>query len=219
MLLSIPSVQTNLGKRATNYLQKEFDVAINVDKVDLSFIGNVHLKDVMIKNHHADTLIYVEDLTTSIFSYRNIINNKMEMGQVALDNFVLNINTYKGEVDDALTVFADKFDDGTGSEEPSGFLLTADNLKLNDGYVEIIDFNKENDTPLFFKKIKGNAKNFKIQGPNVEVVISKFSFIENHNLEVEKLSTVFSYSKTQMSFQETVLETATSSIETDILFM
>jgi hypothetical protein len=218
MLLSIPSVQTNLGKRATNYLQKEFDVAINVDKVDLSFIGNVHLKDVMIKNHHADTLIYVEDLTTSIFSYRNIINNKMEMGQIALDNFILNINTYKGEVDDALTVFVDKFDDGTGGEEPSGFLLTSENLKLNDGYVEIIDFNKENESPLFFKKIKGNAKNFKIKGPNVEVVISKFSFIENHNIEIEKLSTVFSYSKTQMSFQKTVLETATSSILADILF-
>ncbi len=218
ILLSIPSVQTNLGKRATKYLHKEFNVAINVDKVDLSFIGNVHLKDVLIKNHHIDTLIYVEDLTTSIFSYRNIINNKMEMGQISLDNFILNINTYKGEVDDALTVFVDKFDDGTGSGEPSGFVLTSDNLRLNNGYVEIIDFNKENDNPLYFKKIKGNAKNFKIEGPNVQVVISKFSFIENHNIKVERLSSIFSYSKTQMSLQETILETATSSILTDILF-
>ena len=63
----------------------------------------------------------------------------------------------------------------------TGFLLTSDNLKLNDGYVEIIDFNKENDTPLFFKNIIGNAKDFKIKGPDLEVVISKFSFIENRS--------------------------------------
>ena len=67
MLLAIPTVQTSLGKTTTNYLHKEFDVAITVDKADLSFLGNVQLKDILIKNHHADTLIYVQNLTTSIF--------------------------------------------------------------------------------------------------------------------------------------------------------
>jgi len=106
IILSIPAIQTKLGKRATNYLHTEFDVDITIHKVDLSFLGNVKLKDVLIKNHHSDSLIYAQGLTTSIVSYRNIINNKLEFGKISLDNFILNLRTYEGEIDDALTIFA-----------------------------------------------------------------------------------------------------------------
>ena len=216
--LSVPSIQTKLGKTATSYLQKDFDVDINVAKVDLSFLGNVQLKDVLIKNHHNDTLIYAQNLTTSVFSYRNMINSKLDFGQIYLSNFIVNINTYKGEVDDALTVFVDKFDDGTVSEKPSGFLLTATNLKLKDGYVEVVDANFPTDNPLFFKKINGTTKNFKIEGPNVSTNIESLSFIENHNLEIQKLACDFTYTKQFMNFENTVLETKTSSISTNLKF-
>jgi hypothetical protein len=218
VLLSIPAVQTKLGKMATNFLRNDFDVDITIKKVDLAFIGDVQLKEVLIKNHHADTLIFIDELTTSIFSYRNILNNKMEFGQIYLNNFILNLKTYKGEVDDALTVFVDKFDDGTVSDQPSGFLLTSTNLKLKNGYVELLDENIENQTPLFFKNIKGSAKNFKLEGPNVYATIRKLGFIENHNVEVKSLSSKFSYSKEQMNFLETELQTEKSLIVADIVF-
>ena len=128
------------------------------------------------------------------------------------------MKTYKGEIYDGLTIFVDKCDDGTVSDQPSGFLLTSTRLKLNEGYVEIIDENIENEKPIFFKKIKGSAKKFKIQGPNVTADIKDLHFIENRNIEVENLTTNFSYSKTSMSFNNTLLETAESSIEADIIF-
>ncbi len=218
ILLSIPSVQTNLGGKATNYLQKEFDVDINVKKVDLSFLGNVQLKDVLIINHHKDTLIYVQNLSTSVFSYQNMINSKLEFGQISLNNFIVNINTYKGENDDALTIFVDKFDDGTVSDKPSGFMLTATNLKLKQGYVEVVDYNKPKDKPLFFENIKGTTKNFKIEGPNVSTIIEGLSFVENHGLEIKSLSTDFTYTKSFMNFLNTKLETENSLIETDLIF-
>jgi len=217
-LLSIPAVQTKLGKMVTNYLQSEFDVDITIDKVDLAYIGDVQLKKVFVKNHHADTLIYINDLTTSIFSYRNLLKSKLEFGQISLNNFILNLRTYKGENDDALTVFVDKFDDETVSDKPSGFLLTSTNLKLNKGYVELFDENKETEKPLFFKNINGDAENFKIEGPNVSTAIDKLSFTENHNVEVLNLSSNFSYSKQQMSFFNTILETEKSTISADIVF-
>lgn len=211
-------MQTKLGKTATNYLQKEFDVAINIDKVDLAFLGNVQLKNVLIKNHHKDTLIYVENLTTSVFSYRNMINSKLEFGQISLSNFIVNINTYEGENDDALTIFVDKFDDGVVNDKPSGFLLTATDLKLKQGYVEVIDYNKPMDKPLYFKNIDGTTKKFRIEGPNVSTKIEGLSFIENHGIEIKKLSTDFTYTKSFMNFLNTKLETENSLIETDLIF-
>jgi len=217
-LLSIPSVQTKLGKKATNYLNNEFKVDINVNKVDLSFLGKVQLKEVFIKNHHTDTLVYIENLATSILSFKKLVDGKPEFGQISLDNFILNIRTYKGEVDDALTVFVDKFDDGTVSDKPSGFILTSTRLKLNKGYVEVVDDNFEDDEPVFFKDIKGSAKNFKIEGPNVFAEIKNLHFIENRDIEIENLTSDFSYSKTAMNFNNTLLETAESSIEGTIRF-
>ena len=219
LLLSISSVQTKLGKVATNYLKNDFDVDINIDKVDLSFLGNVQLKNIYIKNHHSDTLIFAENLNTSIFSYRNIINNKLDFGKISLSNFILNIRTYEGEIDDALTVFVEKFDNETVvSTEPSGFLLTSSELALENGDVYIQDDNFPDDKVLFFKKIKGTGIDFKIDGPNVSVNLDKFQFVENHQIEVAELSTDFKYTKSYMKFLNTNLKTAHSNIDATINF-
>jgi len=179
----------------------------------------VQLKDVFIKNHHGDTLIYVQNLETSVFSYRNMINSKLDFGEISLSNFKVNINTYKDEVDDALTVFVDKFDDGTVSEKPSGFLLTATSLNFQDGYVEVLDFNFPTHNPLFFKNIKGTTKSFKIEGPNVSTKIDGLSFTENHDITIKNLSTDFTYTKSFMNFFNTKLETEKSLILTDLSFI
>jgi hypothetical protein len=218
LIFSIPSVQTTLGNKATNYLNEEFNVNINIQKVDLSFLGNVQLKNILIINHHNDTLIYAENLTTSVFSYRNIINSKLNFGKISLRNFELNINTYKGETDDALTIFVDKFDDGKVSSKPSGFLLTATSLDLKNGYVEVIDANSPSNNPLFFKNIQGKTNDFIIDGPDVSTKIEGLSFTENHEITIKNLSSDFSYTKSEMNFFKTTLETEKSSILTDLSF-
>ncbi|NEW80413.1 MAG: translocation/assembly module TamB, partial [Gelidibacter sp.] len=217
-LLSLSSVQTRLGKMATDFLRKDYNVDITVKRVDLTFFGNVELNEVLVKDHHADTLIYVQNLTTSVISYRNLINKKLNFGQFSLEKFILNMKTYKGEEDDAFTMFIAKFDDGTTPAKPSGFLLTSSRLKLKDGYVELYDENVENSKPLFFKAIEGSAKNFKIDGPNVYADISKLHFIENHHVEVQSLSSNFTFTKTAMNFLNTELVTDNSSMVADIKF-
>ena len=218
LLLSLPFVQTKIGNSATSYLQKEFDVAIKVEKIDLSILGNVQFENVLIRDHHADSLIYAESLESSLYSFAKIMNNKLEFGSISLDHFMLNIKTYENEPDDALTVFVDKFSSEDDNETPSTFKLTSDELFLNNGYVEIIDENNEDATPLFFKNIKGVGSDFKIEGPNVNVDISDFSFVENHNIEVINMSSNFYYTKTYMKFLNTILETKTSNLAADLEF-
>lgn len=217
-LLSLSSVQTRLGKMATDFLRKDYNVDINVERVNLSSLRNVELNKVLIKDHHADTLVYVQNLTTSILSYSNLINGKLNFGQFSLEKFILNMKTYKGEEDDAFTMFINKFDDGATSDKPSGFLLTSSRLKLADGYFELYDENIETSKPLFFKDINGSAKNFKIDGPNVYADINKLHFIENHNVEVQSLSSNFTYTKTAMNFLNTELVTDKSTLLADISF-
>ncbi len=103
-------MQTFLGKIVTNQLNKTYDTNIVVKKVDLSFLGNVKLKKIDIKDHKNDSLIYVKSLTTSVFNYKNILDNKLELGDVEVDGLILNMITHKDEEKDNLTVFIEKFD-------------------------------------------------------------------------------------------------------------
>ena len=219
LVLSLPFVQTKLGNSATSYLQKEFDVDINLEKVDLSILGNVQFKNVFIKDHHGDTLIYAGNLKSSLYSFKKILNNKLEFGDILMDNFILNIKTYKNEEYDGLTVFVDKFSSEEDSDTPSNFKLTSDEIELKNGYVEILDENVEDQNPLFFDEINGIGEDFKIEGPNVTINIIGFSFLENHGIKAESFSSEFTYSLNSMSFLNTHLETETSTLDADIKFI
>ena len=72
VLFSIPSVQTFLGKKATNYLNKTYDVGIDIERIGLTYSGNVDLQNVFVKDHHQDTLLYANGIETSILNINEI---------------------------------------------------------------------------------------------------------------------------------------------------
>ena len=67
ILLSTPFVQSKLATLATDSLNKKFDTDVLIKKVDLSLLGSVVLKDVEIRDHHKDTLIFVKNLIYDIY--------------------------------------------------------------------------------------------------------------------------------------------------------
>ena len=217
VLLTLSPVQTKLGTYATKWLKKNYEVDITIKKLNLGFLGKIQLKSIRIDDHKNDTLIYIENLTTSVVSYKNFINNNMEFGSIHLDGFRLKMKTYEGETNDNLNIFVEKFGK-SDPDKPSSFKLYATDVLLHDGYVEIVDENQDVIRPLYFNDINGIADNLKIEGPNVSVYIKDVGFIENHNIEVMSLSTHFDYTLTAMNFLKTVLKTEKSELRGDIHF-
>ena len=66
VLLSLPSVQSYLGKYVTEQLNKAFGTNIAIEKIAITPFGSVKLGDVLVLDHHHDTLLYVKKLNTSI---------------------------------------------------------------------------------------------------------------------------------------------------------
>ena len=64
VIFSIPFVQTGIARIVTNKINKQYDTNIVVKKVDLSYLGNLKLKNIEINDHHIDSLIYIDLLTT-----------------------------------------------------------------------------------------------------------------------------------------------------------
>ena len=61
-------MQTKLGVYTTNKINEDFDTNLSIGKVNLSFLGSIALKEIQIRDHHKDTLIFIKKISTSLLS-------------------------------------------------------------------------------------------------------------------------------------------------------
>ena len=127
LFFSIPAVQTKLGKYATKRLNEDFGTNINIGKVGLQFNGDVELKEIYIEDYKQDTLINIEELNTSVISFKNLYENKFTFGDIDLEGLTFNLKTYEGENETNLDVFVARFDEENPRQEKSDFLLLSRN--------------------------------------------------------------------------------------------
>ncbi len=215
---SIPGVQTFLGNRATNYLNSEFGVDIQIDKIGLTYAGNVSLDEVFVKDHHQDTLLYAASITTSINKISEVINGRPELGDVTIEDLILNMKVYKDEKSDNLMTFVRKFNSDNKPTSKKRFLLTTAHISLSNGRYNFINENLNNPNVINYSDILLDADNLMVDGPDVYLNINSLGFNDKRGLIVTKLQTCFSIKPEEMNFQELSIETKDSNIKGDILF-
>lgn len=217
VLLSLSSVQTRLAKIITGKINAKYGTTILIGKVDLSSLRNVTLKNVLIKDHHQNTLIYANSLSTSILNYKNIFENNLSFGAIEIEDGGLLMKTYKGEDINNLTVFADKFKTDN-VESTSDFYLTSASIYLKNIDFILNDENKSEVPIVFYKEITGYFDDFKIYNSDISANIHDLSLVENHKITISDFKSEFFYSSTKMKFLGTELITKNSNINADIVF-
>ncbi len=221
IIFSIPAVQTRLAKIVTNNLNEEYGTDLVVKKVDLSLLGTVALKGIEIRDHHKDTLIFVDRIRTSLLNAKRILDNKVELKSTSFKGIHVYMKTYKGENNDNLNIFVEKFDDDNPRDSTSVYVpfeLTTSNIFLEDITYTLIDENS--DTPLEFAAYNGggNIQDFSIIGPNVSLKIRGLYFTDDRGVEITNLTTDFKYTKAQMQFYNTSVKTPNSLLNAKIEF-
>jgi len=218
LLLSIPAVQTRLGKYATERINKDFGTNINIDKVGLQFNGDVEFKNIYIEDYKKDTLVNILELNTSILSYRKLYQNKLTFGDVDIIGLNLNIKTYLGEDQTNLDVFVNKLDSDNPSTSENVFLLSSSDISIINSRFKLRDENKETVDVLKFYDLNINATDFLILGPKVSARINQLTFNDSRGVSVQNMTTNFSYSRTSMVFDNLRIETPNSELNGDLKF-
>ncbi len=208
LLLSTPFVQSRLARYATDYLNETFGININVKKLDLSLLGSVQLKEIEIRDHHKDTLIFVQKLKTSLLNVKKIVDNKLNLGEASLNGVYVHVKTYKGEKDDSMSIFADSFDDGKPRDSLyTPFILRASAINFEDLHFKLINKNKKDSLEFSVTEGGGKVNSFFVVGPDVFAGIKNMYFTDNRKIKVTNLTTDFTYTKKYMLFKNTVLQT------------
>ncbi len=214
--LSIPTVQTYIAKKVTTKLNEEFGTNININRLGLNWKGEVDIREVYIEDHHQDTLIYSKSLKTNLLSIKNLIDGTLEFGFIELNKPKFYLKTYKGEDNDNVSIFADKFNSGKPSNGKP-FELKAQIIELSDGKVKIIDENLNSPEIFNLSKVNINSNNFSIEGPNVKTNIKQLSLKAKKGFEIKNLEGIFSYSLTSLQLKQLNLRTGGSLIKGDII--
>jgi hypothetical protein len=213
--LSLPLVQTKIAHYATDKINKEYGTKINVDQVALTVFGGVKLKQVLILDHHNDTLIYSQRIKTSILDLGKLMDGKLIFGDLRLDNFYLQIKTYKKEKETSLDLFIAAFDDG---QKSSGkFLMTSKNIYLKDSRFAMIDENRADPKDVDFTKLDAHLKDFKIKGPNVTSNIASMTFHDHRGVTVDNLIADFTYTKKNIRLENLAVRTPESYLKGQVV--
>ena len=218
LVLSIPAVQTSLGKYVTKRINDDYGTNINIGRVGLQFNGDVELKEVYIEDYKKDTLIAAGEINTSILNYRNIINGTLNFGDIDVMNLTFNVRTYKDETETSLDVFVAKFDEDNPRLEKSTFFLSSSDVSIYDGKFRLIDENRETQKILEFYDLNINATNFIIDGSDVRTRINTLVLKDSRGAYVKNMMTDFEYTLSHMTFNDLSIKTEKSLLKGDLRF-
>ncbi|NDP27969.1 MAG: translocation/assembly module TamB, partial [Flavobacterium sp.] len=213
--LTLPSVQTRIAKYFVESINKDFGIHIAIDEAAVSVFGGVKLKNVLILDHHKDTLIYANRIKTNILDSSKLLDGDLLFGDITLDGFYFNMKTYKNEKYSNL----DKFITAFKNDKPPSkkhFLLTAANAKITNGHYTLIDLNRVGSKDVDFTKLNASLTNLKIYGPEVNTIINKMSFQDHRGISVKSLSGKFSYNKKHIKLDDLHLITKDSKVNGSI---
>ncbi|MCK0144796.1 translocation/assembly module TamB [Arenibacter sp. F26102] len=220
VILSLPFVQTRFAKFATTEINKEFGTNINIERLRISLISwDTSLKGVYIEDYKQDTLFYIDNLSTSILNVRNLVNGKLEFGDIAIERLNFKLKTYQDNKNTNLEVFIDKLDNKKPRKPgaPPFYFSSAD-VEITDSKFKLIDENRETTEMLNFVDLNISASEFTINGPDVNSNIEKMSFRSSRGVVVEKMATEFKYTKQQMRFDSLSIKTTQSHLLGKVVF-
>lgn len=210
----MPFVQTKIAQYFTNSLNKDFGTNIAIDEVAISVFGGVKFKKVLIRDHHKDTLIYSNRISTTILESKKLLNGDLIFDGLDLQGLIFNLKTYKNEKESNLDKFVEAFE--TGKPSTRKFLLKANKIQIFDGRFILTDENREIPKDLDFTKLNAYVTDFLIFGPDVTTSIHKISFLDFRGLYVKNLSSKFSYSKKNIKLKNLDLLTKESTLNGDV---
>ncbi len=207
-----------MGKNATNRINNEFGTNINIGKVGLQFNGDVELKNVFIADYRKDTLININELNTSILSFRNLYNGSLTFGDIDIIDLTFNVKKYLDEDETNLDVFVAKFNSDNPKTEDNQFLLSSSDVSIYNGIFRMLDENREEEKLLEFYDLNINATNFVIFGSDVNARINTLTFKDTRGAYVKNMITDFEYTLDHMSFQNLSIKTENSNLKGALRF-
>ncbi len=227
MLFSFPSVQTWAGKQLTDNLNEDYDIEIKIDRIQISYYGDVAFENGLALDHKKDTLIYFDKLETSIVGFGALLAGSPRLGNTEIEGLYLNIYRYKEDATDNLSLFIEKFRSDKPTQPVQPFELNTGELFLEGATIKVIDETLSKPESFIATDLNLYSSSFRIYGSDIESFIEHADFnLYNANLKlvdgkkdqirINDLTADFKYSPSRITAKGLAITTAASTLQGDL---
>ncbi len=223
---SFPAVQTQAGRLVTRYLNDSYGTTISIDRISITYGGDVQIEDALALDHRQDTVLSFNRLSTSIVSFSELFSNNPEFGSVELDGFYLNMKRYQKDATDNLDIFIRKFGSNESTGEP--FILQTGPIDITNSRIRITDEQAIEPLAFFADDLNLKSDYLKIDGSQIFAQITSGDFImyngvlarnnDGAGYQIKDLQAAFSYSPTQLKANQMRIETLGSLLDGNLQF-
>lgn len=186
-------VQTYITQRASSYFSKKTNTKISIQEIDFRPFDTFVLKDLLILDHHDDTLLFANDFYFEINEY-DFEKLEFKLDLLELNDAYVNINHYKNENINSLDLFLDKISSSESSgNEVSPMIYIEDiafeNLRLrNWNENTAIHPNQIDYSHLLLTQLTIEANDFIYKDDLIRINTEQFEFKERSGFELLGMS-------------------------------
>lgn len=223
--IQIPSVQSRI---VHDYVMPKvnelLDTQMNIEEVDITFFGDIRVKDISVLDERDSLLISIKELQASPDYFKLINGSPYQLDEISLFEPKVYVKTYKGATQDNFLNFIDRFSSGKETTDTTRLVLEGD-INIEDGYLEIINENLPEEEQVWVKASNLNLEidDFKLDDADVYAKIKNLSFKAQRrnkkiNSELFHLSGGFTYRNDLLEIKDILLETDNSKLKGQFAF-
>jgi len=176
------------------------------------------LNDFLIRDHKNDTLIYFNSFYLSPASLGKILSADFNFSSLSLEGVNLNIYKYLKDDQTNLEIFFNKISiENKENIKKSDLNYLINTIKSSNAIIKFKDFNKSNKL-IVISDLNFSFKDFEFMENDLKFEIEQLNLKNNYELDLNNLSSFFSYSNKKFLFKDSKIELGGSNLNADLEF-
>ncbi|MGB2086619.1 MAG: hypothetical protein ACPHUE_05825, partial [Flavobacteriaceae bacterium] len=112
------SVQLKLANSLTQRINANYDTQIEIAAATIDLQGTLELQDLLIRDHHDDTLIFANQLRLKLSELEGVLKAHYQFSSLQIEAPLIKIKTYASEDHSNLSQFISKLRQTEGNQTP-----------------------------------------------------------------------------------------------------
>ena len=176
------------------------------------------MNDFLIRDHKNDTLIYFNSFYLSPASLGKILSADFNFSSLSLEGVNLNIYKYLKDDQTNLEIFINKISiENKENIKKSDLNYLINTIKSSNAIIKFKDFNKSNKL-IVISDLNFSFKDFEFMENDLKFEIEQLNLKNNYELDLNNLSSFFSYSNKKILFKDSKIELGGSNLNADLEF-
>ena len=182
---------------------------IDYDSFEMDVFGETNIQNLLIKDHHNDTIIYVKELRVLKTPFFELLDNKINPNKIDLVDLKIKVVKYINETNNTLISLLERV-----NKNKNNFLFFSNFFRVKNGTFTFLDQNDKKKTPFVINDFSFISDNLNFSKKSISFSIDSMSISSNEKLlNIDYFKTDFNYKSNRIVLKDFEFENKFFNIE------